>query len=268
MPNVFRTPLLLAAALLVTPFSYAEDPLLPAWHDASFSLFRDAQRRFSAAQGPEARFGEALTLLQLQPKTDANIEHAAQLLAEVVRTTPNTEPGIAALYYLGRLEHAHRSPRNLPAATTHYRALIAARPDHPLAEQAIIKLGVIELYADLTPAERLAHYAALDRQAKTLKTSTAQRDIHILLAEAALRFALGSDLALEHYLAADRAGIVRATVVADIWVRIGELARETGRNDVARTYYSKFLDTFERDVRRRIVTEHLEALPPAMEGRP
>ncbi|EIQ00530.1 hypothetical protein OpiT1DRAFT_05075 [Opitutaceae bacterium TAV1] len=274
---------LLAALLPGVAFLSAASAPAPAaavaWDDIARGLFHEAHQAFAAAGDTgdtgdtdrETRLGTALTLLQLQPKTDANIRRAATLLTRLHEENPGDETGLAALYYLGRIEHLHRTPADPEAAARYYRELISTRPDHPLAGQARVKLALIELYrSGGRPEDRAQTVARLTPLADRQPDAASRRDLHLVLGEAALRFGLGSQLALDHFRAALEAGILRATLRADTLVRCGELARELGHADEARRYYETFLADFRRDVRRRTITETLAALssPAALAAAP
>lgn len=235
-----------------------------AWRDASLSLFKEAHGAFAAAAGREARLGHAITLLAQQPRTAGNVDAAAEALEALIAESPADETAIVARFYLGRLEQLHRTPENPGAAVAHFKRLIAEHPGSPWAEQAAVKVALIELHEAISAAERLRRFEHHRQIAPALATAPARRDLHLLLADVALRFDLGEALALDELLAADRAGIVRTTAQAQIWVQIGELARRTGRDEVAREHYRKFLAAFERDNRRGMILEHLAALPAAV----
>lgn len=263
-----RIPLTLAALLFIQgPLARsAEAPADPAalreaWQASALNLFKDANHRFADLTGREARFGEAVTLLQVQPKTASNINRSASLLEQVRADNPGDELGIAALYHLGRLEQVHRMPVNPAAAIAHFNTLIQDHPGHPFTEQAITKLAIIELYAPDNAARRPAVFERFTALADTLVTSDARRDLNLTLGNAALRFGLGDERALERYLIAEQAGIHLTTVRSSTLVTIGELARKLGRHDIAREHYQLFLKDFQRDDRRLMVKEALATLP-------
>lgn len=235
------------------------------WREVAVSLFQDAHRSFTSRTGPDAELGRALTYLVLQPKTDDNVDRAAAILTELTELPITEEIARAARYYLGRIEHVHRTTPNLGAARTHYRTLIEQVPDGDFfANQARIKLAFIDLYdPQASPAELKARFDELLPVSAKQTAPSARRDLSLLLADVALRFDYGDALALDLLLQADRAGIKRSTEQADVWVRIGELARISGRDDIARDHYQRFLDTFPRDRRRLMVSEKLASLTPA-----
>jgi hypothetical protein len=262
-----RASLLLASLPLFTICAFAAPraPLVEeAWRDASLSLFKEAHGGFAKIEGREARLGHAITLLAQQPKTAGNISAAADALEGLIAEASGDEVAIIARFYLGRLEQIHRTPVNPAAAAVHFKRLIAEHPRNLWSEQAAVKLALIELHESVSAEELRRRFAHHREIASSLSIPAARRDLHLLLADVALRFELGETLALDQLLAADQAGIVRTTAQAQIWVQIGELARRTGRNEVAREHYQKFLAAFERDNRRSMIREHLAALPSAV----
>jgi hypothetical protein len=272
------TPLLLlgllgaASPLRADPAPEAgPETLERAWSDASLYLFKESYQGFGKHDDAEARLGRAALLLVQQPKTDANIQAAtAQLEALAGDPNPATlEIAATARYLLGRVAHLHRTPPDPEAAAVQYRRLLADHPGHFLADQALVKLALIELQKPaLTPEERTAAIDTYASQADALARPSSRRDLHLLLARITEQYRLGDERALRHYLAADAAGVHRPTLRANVLVSIGEIASRIGREDVARTYFERFLAEFSRDYRRALVRDKLAALPPAPQSAP
>lgn len=269
-PDYFIRIGMLLGCMLAAGLHAGEKPPAPslreAWEAAAQGRFAEAQHAFALQTGREAQLGAALNLLQMQPRTEAKVAQAAEQLAALVAADPDDQTGISALYFLARIEHIARYTPDLEAAARHYRRLIETHPRHPLAGQAIVKLAIITLYAPdaaRTPAETRAHYDAFDARTGRLPTLATQRDLHLVLGDAALRLRLGDDLALRHYLAALQAGILRPPLRADTLIKTGELARDLRQTDLARVQLQTFLDEFPRDTRRLAVGDTLATLPPA-----
>lgn len=238
-----------------------ENEIKSAWQNTSLGLFNEANRSFASLPGDEARLGEAVTLMLRQPKTDGNVTRATELLSALIQKSPGSDLAVTASYYLGRIAQTHRSPNDPETARKIFRELIAAHPGHPYADLATVKLAILDLYEQLPDAARRARFDEFTGLAPGLKSNTARRDLHLLLADASQRFGYDPVITLDQLLAADRIGIVRRTEQGNAWIRIGQLAQDTGRFEVARAYYDKYLSTFIRDNRRRMVTERLAALP-------
>jgi hypothetical protein len=267
-----RLPLLLAASLLAAlPAKSALNEGEPAapespWELAALGLFKDANRAFAQAPAAdrEARFGQAATLINLQPKTDANLTRADSLLADVASENPADSLGVAARYLRARIAHIHRLSPDPAAALALYRELADSRVDHPLAQRALVQIALLELFeADLSADQLRARHAALADRDSALTEPSARRDFNLVLGDAALRLGLPDHVALDHLLRADQAGVARDLTRRDNWLRIAELARRAGRPDVAIAHYERFLAATLRDARRLDVEQRLAALRAA-----
>lgn len=258
------SPFLTLYFLLAAPLLAAEPAAAPnPWDMAAFGLFKDAHILFSEQPDAdrETRFGEAVTLINLQPKTESNLDRAAAIFTEIAAASPTDELGVNARYFLARIEQIHRVKPDTSAALALYRELAALDSDHPLAQRAVVQLALLELFEPgQTASEVRARFERLAARGVTLTDPSAIRDFNLVLGDAALRFDLGDTLALDHLLAADRAGIARAITQRDTWLRIAELARRTRRDDVAATYYQRFLENFPRDTRQLMLKERLAEL--------
>lgn len=270
MPSLPSLRLLIALAALPPCFgagqpaaepAEAENAIKAAWGNAALGLFNQANIEFAQLPGNEARLGEAVTLLLKQPKTDGNLNRAAAMLEQLVNDDPESSLAITARYYLGRIEQTHRSSGNPEAARAIFRNLVTGHAGHPYADLAAVKLALIELYSQQSDTDRRARFDEFVALAPALKTPSARRDLSLLLADVAQRFGYEPSLTLDLLLAADEVGIARRVEQGNIWIRIGQLAQDTGRADVARAYYNRYLSTFIRDNRRRMVSERLAALP-------
>lgn len=238
-----------------------EASLKSAWQSASLGLFNEANRSFAALPGDEARLGEAITLMLRQPKTDGNVTRATELLSTIIKESPGSPFAITARYYLGRIAQTHRSPNDPETARKIFSELIAAHPGNPYADLATVKLAIIDLYEQVPDGVRRTRFDSFVKLAPGLKSNTARRDLSLLLADASQHFGYGPEITLDLLLAADQVGIARRIEQGNVWIRIGQLAQDTGRVEVARAYYNKYLSIFIRDNRRRMVTERLAALP-------
>lgn len=244
----------------------SDDALKTAWENTALGLFNTANAEFAELSGDEARLGEAVTLLLRQPKTDGNVNRAADLFAALVNESTDPSLAIRAKYHLARIAQTHRTPNDPETARRLFRELIAAHPGHSYAELATVKLAILELYEPGPDDVRRARFDDFAKAAAALESRSARRDLNFLLADASQRFGYDPARTLDFLLAADRAGVARQMERGNTWVRIGRIAQETGRVEIAREYYTKYLATFIRDNRRRMVMEHLAALPDREAG--
>lgn len=257
---------LLALALAPLALGAAAPSAPDPWEQASLGLFKDAHNAFATATAAdrETRFGQAVTLINLQPKTEANLDRAAEILRSLA--APSAAPAtddlaLSARYFLGRIAQVHRRPPNLAEAKRIYRELAELDTRHPLAQRAVVHLALIELFEPGLPVATVRElHESFARRADRLTDPAAIRDFNLVLGDAAIRFELGDAIALRHLAAADQAGIARSTTQADTLLRIAELARRIGDSGTATAYYRRFLDENRRDPRRLTVMDRLAAL--------
>lgn len=239
------------------------------WDQTALGLFKDAHAAFAElpAGDRQARFGEAVTLINLQPKTDANLDRASALLSAIVATGATDDLGVSSRYFLARIAQVHRSNPDSAAALALFRELAALDSPHLLAQRAVVQVALLELFDPLVPAAEIrARHDRLAARGSTLADPAILRDFHLVMGDAAIRFNLGDEVALDHLLAADRAGIARAITQRDTWIRIAGLARRAGRTRVAVAYYERFLENFPRDSRRLMVREIIASLQSGSPG--
>lgn len=237
------------------------------WDEATIGLFNESHGAFVEALGtsPEQerrslRFGEAVTLLNVQPRTEGNIDKARQIFEEVRAAGSADDMGVESWYLLGRIEQVHRPSPDLAKAESIFRELTAAHPAHPAAQRARVKLAVLRLYAQVDEAERRRRYEEFTANAKDLTDPSAKVQMHFTLAEVARRFKYGHAEELAHLVAADQTGVVKRSLQIQVMVRAGDLARLTGQNELARSYYTRFLEQYPRTDRRSTIEGYLAAL--------
>ncbi len=237
------------------------------WDDAGAGLFNEAHDAFVSeaktarpADQRGLRYGEAVSLLNIQPRTQSNIDKAYTLLEEVRTSSPDDELGLESRYLQGRIEQVQRSTPDLVKADAIFSELVHTHPTHPAGQRARVKLAIIRLYAKVDATERHRRYEEFTAGASELTDQGAKVQMHLLLAELARQLNYGNEQELAHMLAADQAGVTKRNLHVQVLVRIGDLARLTGRNDLARQYYTQFLEQFPRTDRRSTVEGYLAAL--------
>jgi hypothetical protein len=222
---------------------------------------REAARIFTESDSRQTRLGEALALINLQPQTRANFNQALALLSALYESNPHDTTGIAANYYLGRIEQLNPFGANPAQAAALYEALIQAHPNSPYAQMAAPKLAILKIY--LLPRQN-THAMLLkqlaDNPGKYLTEATAIRDFNLILADAYARFQISDDAALKHLLAVYHSGALVGKARSDVLLRIGELSRLLGDKEQAALFYQRFLDEFPRDQRTHTIRERLEAV--------
>ena len=246
-----------------SPDVESDSPSSP-WRLASRGLVEEAHEEFSrlgksGGENRESRFGMAVTLLNVQPETAGNVERAYRLLREIRDENLTDHYGISAQYFLGRIDQVHRSSPDRESARRHFTVLIERYREHPLAQLAVVKLSILDLY-DPTNDNLTARFAQVEGRVGLLWDRPAKRDFHLLLAEAYDRYKLSKSKSLEHLLAAEMSdpSIVRSN--PEFAVLVADLARELGEVETAILYYRVFMKNFRRDARRFQVEQVLEGL--------
>ncbi len=237
-----------------------------SWRDAAAMLVDEANAEFrqlaaeESNSSREVRFGEAITLLGVNPKTEAQIDQAAAMLGKLAEAEPADQFSIPALYYQARIEQLHRFQPDIDAAMKFYEEVRRRDPAHPLADLSLVKLAIIQLAAETDEElvrKRVPEFQALR---KTLASPPARRDLNLILAEVNESRLGDKEAALENILEAQRSGIARNAMQATAFVRTAELASAVGRTDLARDYYEKFIANFPREARLKLVKDRLAEL--------
>ena len=127
-----------------SPDVESDSPSSP-WRLASRGLVEEAHEEFSrlvksGGESRESRFGTAVTLLNVQPKTAGNVERAYRLLREIREENLTDHYGISAQYFLGRIDQIHRSSPDRESARRHFTVLIERHHEHPLGQLAVVKI--------------------------------------------------------------------------------------------------------------------------------
>jgi hypothetical protein len=148
------------AALTAFPASATSPPVPGPWELAQRLDFNAAHAAFAAIPDPSdrtIRLGLAATLLNRQPKTNANRDHAAAQLEALLTEATDDAPALAARYLLGRIALAHTAPPDPALARRHFAALAKPGADHAFAALAAGQVLLLDLADPATPtAERLA----------------------------------------------------------------------------------------------------------------
>lgn len=241
--------------------SLAEAPRIAAAEHLRNLEFQRAARLYAhlpaASLSSADRLAWAAALLNAQPRTENNIREAAALFESIGAEDPNLRA--AALFWLARLWQDHASPADPPRARELYARLVETFPDHPLAEIGVVRLTALDL-ADLPGLADHARWTEIEARQDLLRRDQPRRDFHWLFAQAWLDAGGDPARALPHLQTAARLGFSNRNIAANTLVQIAELARESGRPDLARETYRRFLSDYPRDGRRHLIAERLGAL--------
>lgn len=255
-------------AVLCPPARAAEPEttLSSAWSAAEDNQANLAFRKFQALRGQdgiderERSFGEAVSLLNVQPRTSDNIRQSERLLTELASGTDRL--AALAAFFLGRIQADYAEPRNLEKARQFYSAALARQSRDPVVETAAGRIVGLTVPDHLQPSDLLPALQQLEPLADQLVTPEGKRTFHEAMGQAYLS-AEDIESGLRHLLAADQEGFTRRQTQAGTWVAIAEAARLLGKNDIAADYYRKFLEKFRRDGRSYLVALRLREVEQA-----
>lgn len=170
------------------------------------------------------------------------------------------EIAVAARYQLARLLQLNPFGADLSAAIEQFEILEREYPQHRLAEAAVVRRAIIQLYTAADQPRRLELFEVFARRAESLGDPVSRRDMHMTLAGVAARYGMPPEVALRHLKAVDVAAVAKDRSLADLLVRRGETARRTGDTDEAKRSCEAFLKRFSSDQRSHFVRQKLESL--------
>lgn len=242
--------------------SRADSPVAKGWDFLAILRHREALEHFAGITGnSEARFGEAIALLSLPQRSQANLDRATVILRSLADENPTSDLAVSARYHLARIDHVHAFVPDPSAAARQYEALLSDFPGNPIAEQAAPKLAIAWLYADESPAVWESRLETLEHLERSLVSPSARRDLQLILADALLRLRADHDRALKHLWPALRGGqISRISRAKELWLQAAESSVFLGRTQDAATAYRRFLELAPRDVRVSEVRRRLSKI--------
>jgi len=260
---------LLASTITVADAGDTREPtpdqaVLQAWEKATNYRYNEAYRAFlrlkkSAATSihREAAFGEALMLLNVQPKTAGNINRARELFITIESAGIEDDFAIQALYYTGRIFQTHQRVTDYENAARFFLRAIERAPDHAFGQLAVVKLANVWLYEPVPKSVKLERYGKLRELGENLTFRPARRDFNYVMGVACLCFDISEERAIEHLKDLEQVGLHQPRSLSSLYARIGETARKIGDNATAREYFQKFLDEFPRELRTQLVRDRL-----------
>lgn len=241
--------------------------LLGVWQKVSTYLPKEALQELNylpqtweASGQREHEFCSAVVQLAQQPLSEDRLDIVERRLKALLDAGLADEIDSVSRYLLGRIAQIYRAKPNVTLAAGYYRELIhRAGPGH-WADIARVKLAVLILYA--LPAANTAERIV---QAEALIPGTADplavRDLHRVVGRAVMFYNFHPADALRHLLAADKIGGLNGTLAADQLVQIGELAWDTGDEDLAKKYYARLREEYPRDPRIFLMDQRIAGNP-------
>lgn len=231
--------------------------MLARYSAASAALDFDPE---TTGDTPEKQLGRAAVYLGKYPQTPQNVDRATELLEALISQPERSDYQAAGYYLLARIEHIFMEGREEQAAV-YYRKLRSAYPENRLADNAAVKLALLQLHAlppDVDDATVGATIAQLERPVRKSTLS----DFHQVVAAYLLeRGELAA--ALNHLLAAQNLRVVAGKNRADLLVQVGRVATLVKQPEAALAAYLVFIKEFPSDTRNYMVNEELRKLEEA-----
>ncbi len=250
----------------------ASDDLAKAWEKASSLQSDEAHADFNRLEKTEPRaawYGQAMTWLQAQPKTEANIQKAISLLTKVVQENPSDDEGLASQYYLARIAEAHHADigydsidGRMHEAEGLYQKLFQGAPGTLWAELALTRYAELLYYQNEPIEKKPARLAEAESLLSQIKTAWVLSLYHFNLSNAYARLEISEPKALDHLVIAEDLGIPIRPTRVDALVRIIKWAQLQGKPEIALKYGEIYLRDFPRDDRSYEIELLVASLKP------
>lgn len=239
------------------------------WSEMEVFQFNEARKTFQSADPQldprERALGEALALLNVQPRTSGAVTEAFDILQTITAQSSKDLPGLMALYYTGRIQQLYLQTPEPQRALETYRKLLALQSANPLVETAAVSMINIEVYERKEPTEQMKALARMEPIVSDLKSNVGIREFHLAMGMAYLEFGAPDDVAsmrraIDHLKNADALGITRWQAESNAWIAIGEASRAIGDRESALKYYRKFVEKYQRERRNNLIRQRIAEL--------
>ena len=201
-----------------------------------------------------------MLLLNVQPKTQANIQESIEIFDKLIAQNPDDDTGVSARYFLARVYHIHAFTPDLPKAEKLYRDLFDTHPETFYGQLALVKYSLLCMYSCADFENLPQRLAELEPLGAKLTNPPMIRDFNQVLGDAYQRFKISDEKAMEHLLVAESVGYQSYRARADITMVIAQLAERLGKRSLAIEQYEIFARTFARDDRAFTAEQRLDAL--------
>ncbi len=198
----------------------------------------------------EALFGLAMTYQIRRPGGDA--QAAAGLFEHLTTEFPETPAAPYATLSLARLadmpeNEQDRTEEKIEKARDLYRAVLAQWPEHLAADEAALRLGQTYLEHVGETAEEDKGAAILRDRLEARPENPLAAPMHLLLGDLSYRRE-AYRRAVDHWIAADEAGIPGLTDKATVYFHIGSVAEHRLKDyRLAAEWYMKIVTDVKRD---------------------
>jgi len=228
--------------------------MLARYSAAAAALDFDSE---TTGDSPEKQLGRAAVYLGKYPQTPHNVDRATELLEALIRQSERSDYQAAGYYLLARIEHIFREGHEEQAAV-YYRKLRSAYPENRLADNAAVKLALLQLHALPSEVDDATVEATIARLERPVRKSTLSDFRQVLAGYLLERGDLPA--ALKHLSAAQRLGMVAGKNRADLLVQVGRVATLVKEPVAALAAYRIFMKEFPSDTRNYMVKVEISKL--------
>jgi len=230
----------------------------PAAAFASLANGRPERVLSQVEPGTASRAGRlawATARLGSQPVTDANVQAAERVLAELEGGDDAIAP--EAAYLRARIFQLHQTTPDFPRAAALYRELAERWPHSHWAQLGVVKLALLELYLLPGAAKAEDRIATAERLLARVDEPPLRRDLQLQIGRAGISLRAPIARYLPHLVAAARFGGINGSAREDILVQVGVLSSRIGEWAQAREFFERYLQEFPRNSRAYAVRERL-----------
>jgi tetratricopeptide (TPR) repeat protein len=243
-----------------------------AYPKMALQLFNDAVnslREYHKTHAPtrETELALAAGLINFQPVTSQRIQESSDALGKLFKDNPADEVGVMAKYLQARIEQLHRDTPNVPEALRYYKELIASQPQHPIAQRALSRVIVLELYtfdkSDLLNRGKQAVAEELAKQSAALTDPLAKRMAEMALCQAYFQFGWDRATGAQHAENALATGFVRQRSEGNYLIIVASVSEEQGQKEKALKFYKEFVAKNQRDARTFTIQRKIREMEAA-----
>ncbi|QYM79357.1 tetratricopeptide repeat protein [Horticoccus luteus] len=234
--------------------------LAEAWVDMADNRAKDAFILLKAkppAGDRERELARATAMIDNQPVTDGQLQQAEAVFVRLAGG--DDEAAQIAAYLRARLYHVHFSTSDLARASELYRAVAARWPDGHWGQLALVKAGLIQLYATEKIPDARARVREVAKLLERIREPGLRRDLQFQMGRAGTFFELTPDEVLPYFEAADKIGGLGVLTQQDLTAELGELSFRAKRWTEARRYFERYIAQYP-DARKFAVEQKLRVI--------
>ncbi len=229
---------------------WAQEEERPLWEQEALLIYSESSPEFNRVRmlGREdprlSRYITALEILHGQQEAEEGPPYLAaqRLLRGLIEAEPNDAIGLAAMYYLARIEQSNPVEQDIASAKALYRKLYDSHRDRFFGQMALLKYAALEIYNDDgVEAGVLERIQKLEALAEDMSVPHLRCNFHRLLGEAYVAFELDPKRAYDHLQAAYELGLPVESMRVDVVLHLARLCEQLGDGEKALAHYDELI---------------------------